>query len=653
MTERKRDLLRPTIRRMLSQLVLVLGACSPQSCPDNQVTIPTIFDTGESDLTSSPQTLRVPLGGTGAVTLTATASITVSKPLAVVPGILVTLPTQVLAMGATTSAIVTVDGSATIGGIDMFPIATGTSSGLAVNHYGTLIMRLEVIEPFSIATAVAVSGRAGQVISRQVIVDKTSGFTAPLSLSFTGLPPGATAVFGAVPPEQTSSVPYTVTTLSTTVADTYNVRIVATGNGITRSAPVALTIEPPLASPDFSLQLLTSTLTVAASGTYTVDMSLPRNASVTDNIELSISGLPSGVTASFAPASVSGTTARLTLVSTNAAAIAQKSVIITGVASGLTRTATLLLTVLPPPNFALSATPSLVILHGVVTPAVPVTTRLSIARTGMVGDIILDAVGLPQGVSVVFSPGTVRDTTSTLSFSSNGTAAPATYSVTIRGSSAGLLRSTIVELKMESADGDFTAEFRPPTATFQQGETGTLSLSLSRTGALVDAPITLTAVTGPPALQMIPLPPTVSGVAFVSFIVSSTIPAGSYPLTVNATGGFLTRQTTATINVIPRTPDFSLSPTPSQFELPRAEFTPFLIVVTARGGFTGPIQFSAVNPLPGNMNIEFVTNPTSAGFVTVRLYASPNVTPDTYVIRFTGTSGNLVRTVDVRVIVKP
>ncbi|MBC8086539.1 MAG: hypothetical protein H7Z40_04695 [Phycisphaerae bacterium] len=125
-------------------------------------------------------------------------------------------------------------------------------------------------------------------------------------------------------------------------------------------------------------------------------------------------------------------------------------------------------------------------------------------------------------------------------------------------------------------------------------------------------------------------------------------------MTITATGVGLTRTASTNSNIIfPPPPGFRLSANPSQFQFARGAITPFTIGINRISGFAGIVTMSAVNPLPGNMIIEFVPFTGSIDLIRVNMYASPNVNPGTYVIPFTGTSGALTVTINITVIVDP
>ena len=638
------------VRRILLITFGTAIACGYGRCPndplqDNAIQVDPTLD-------ASPNPVTVPQGGSAIVALRAASTTGVSSagPTA---GLHPDISNQTIVSGTSANVTINADGTTSLGRHDNVRL---TESFTYFRHNVTNVsyatVNVDVVEAFTMATTPAVTGRAGQTVRGQVSITRTPGFTAPMTLSLTGLPTGSTPVFGTVPPDATSSVPYTFTAPADTPPRVYMAQLTATGNAVTRSVPVTFTIDAPLPTPELSLQLSATALSMQSSATATVDITINKNAGVTDDVALSASELPDGVTATFAPAAVSGRASQLTLTSTSARAVTNRTVTISATANGVTRTAALTLTVLPP-DFTITALPAAVSLQGTVTQ--PVISELMIGRTGLPDPVSLTATGVPSGVMVSITPASTTLNAALVKFTADGTAIPGLYPITITGTGAGLVRSATIALTVLPLPGNLTAGFRPSAYTIAQGETVTLTLDLLRTGSLVGVPLVIATVAAPPfALVTLPSAPVTGGLTFVTLVVGSLTPPNNYPLTISATGGTLVRQATATITVIPpRAPDFTLSAFPSTWTLPRGEFTPFSIIVNKVGGFNAPITFSALNPLPGNMIIEYVTNPTSAEFATVRVYASPNVAPGSYTVAFTGTSGALSHVLNVTVVVQP
>ena len=183
---------------------------------------------------------------------------------------------------------------------------------------------------------------------------------------------------------------------------------------------------------NYSLLAAPATLTVNQGASSTDTVSILRANGFTGAVALSVSGLPSGVTASIVPATTTDSSATLTLTASYAAALGASTVTINGTGTPGARTTTLNLTVAAPvvADFALTATPATL----TVTRGTSNTTQIAIARSGGFADAVtLSATGLPDGVTGTFSPNPATGTASTLTLSATSTAALGATSVTISG----------------------------------------------------------------------------------------------------------------------------------------------------------------------------------------------------------------------------
>src|SRR4029077_229242 len=186
----------------------------------------------------------------------------------------------------------------------------------------------------------------------------------------------------------------------------------------------------PASGPNFALSASPSSVTLiqGASGTSAITIT-PEN-SFSGNVSLSISGLPSGVTASFNPSSAASAST-LTLASSAAAAVGTFTMTVTGSSGSLTNQTNITLTVNPTGSYTLSASPnSLSILQGTNG----ISTITVTPQNGFNGNVVLSASGLPSGVTASFNPGTTT-TTSTLTLAASSIAATGNVTVTVTGAS--------------------------------------------------------------------------------------------------------------------------------------------------------------------------------------------------------------------------
>jgi len=165
------------------------------------------------------------------------------------------------------------------------------------------------------------------------------GFAGSVSLSASGLPSGVTASFN--PSSTSTSSVLTLSASNTATAGTATVTITGTSGSLTNSTNLTLTVN---GAPDFALSAAPSSvsLTQGSSGASTIMVTLQNG--FTGSVNLSASGMPSGVNAFLTPSSTTGTS-KLTLAASSTSAVGGFTITITGASGNLTHTASVTLTV--------------------------------------------------------------------------------------------------------------------------------------------------------------------------------------------------------------------------------------------------------------------------------------------------------------------
>ncbi len=183
-----------------------------------------------------------------------------------------------------------------------------------------------------------VQGNSG---ASTITVTPSNGFNGSVSLSASGLPAGVTASFN--PASTTSTSTLTLTASSTATTGTATVTVTGTSGSLSHTTTIALTVNAP-AQPDYTLSASPSSLTVVQGNSGASTVTVNKINGFSGTVALSASGLPSGVTASFNPASTTSTST-LTLTASSTATTGPATVTVTGVSGSLTHTTTISLTV--------------------------------------------------------------------------------------------------------------------------------------------------------------------------------------------------------------------------------------------------------------------------------------------------------------------
>src|SRR5271155_2572394 len=195
------------------------------------------------------------------------------------------------------------------------------------------------------ASPASVSVLQGKSGSSTVTTTVSGGFDSAVTLSESGQPAGVTVSLStstfAAPGSGSSTV--TLAVAATTAIGTYPITITATGGGITHTATISLTVTAPVTgSFTISVSPTSGYLDQGQSGYAVVTTTVTGNFS--SAVLLSASGVPSGVTVTFSPASIaapgSGTSEMLLTVSRNAPT-GTYPITITGTGGGITQTTVL------------------------------------------------------------------------------------------------------------------------------------------------------------------------------------------------------------------------------------------------------------------------------------------------------------------------
>lgn len=156
-------------------------------------------------------------------------------------------------------------------------------------------------------------------------------------------------------------------------------------------------------SPSITLTLDTADTELMRGGEVQVEVALTRTGGATADVELSVTGLPINVSASFSPATLSGTTSTstLTLSSTAAATEGSYALSVSGVGTGLASSALLRLDVASLEVKGRAVLP----LNGGPMEGVAVRSQSKTTVTDADGAFILSGLSIPYDLAVWYTPG--------------------------------------------------------------------------------------------------------------------------------------------------------------------------------------------------------------------------------------------------------
>jgi hypothetical protein len=324
---------------------------------------------------------------------------------------------------------------------------TGTSGSLTHSATVTLVVTSAGSANFSISgSPSSQTVTAGNQTSYTASVTPSGGFTGSVTVSVSGLPSGANAMFSPNPITGGSwSSTVSVTTSSTTATGSYTLTIKGTSGSLNRSTTVTLVVTS-AGSANFSISASPSSQTVTAGNRTSYTATVTPSGGFTGNVNMSASGLPSGANATFSPNSIAGGSGNSTMsvtTSTNTPT-GTYTLTITGTSGSLTHSTTVALVV---NGFSISVSPS----SRTVTRGNSTTYTVTVTSiNGFTGGVTFSARGLPSGSSAGFNPSSVTaHGTSTVTVSTTSSTSTGTFNLRIRGSSGGVTHSTTVQLVVQ------------------------------------------------------------------------------------------------------------------------------------------------------------------------------------------------------------
>jgi hypothetical protein len=388
-----------------------------------------------------------------------------------------------------------------------------------------------------------------------------------------------------------------------------------------------------------AVALSASTASVTQGTNTSVTVTVTRT-NFTDAVQLSAENLPTGVTATFSPATLTGnaTSSTVTLAASTGASPATTSITVRARAAGLDdATAAVSLTVAPAPAFTLtlsSATAS-------IAQGASGTVNVTLARTNFAGPVNLTASGVPAGATATFAPASPAGDASVLTIAT-GTAAPGTYPIIVTGTAAGMTdRTATVTLTISGPSPAYTLAVG--TLSMEQGTSATTNVTLSRTNFAGEVSLTVSGLPSGATGTFAPNPTTTS--ASVLTVAGGTALPGTYTVTVTGTAPGLADRTATFTLTITASSSYTITPAASTLSIAQNGSASVSIGIS-RSNFTGSVSL-AVSGLPSGATASFSVNPVSGDASVLTINAGTAATGN-YPLTITGTaSGTSDRTATV------
>ncbi len=189
------------------------------------------------------------------------------------------------------------------------------------------------------------AGVAGQTVSLNATT--LNGFKGSVNVSLNGLPTGVTASPSTLTLTAVTAQSITLTAAPNAAAGMATITVTGTSGSLSHTATVVLTVSAAAPAPDFTLTVAPTSLALTAgTAAQTVSVTATPLNGFTDQVSVSLSGLPTGVNASPSTLTLMpSATQSVTLTAVASAAAGNATVTFTATSGSLSHAATLQLTV--------------------------------------------------------------------------------------------------------------------------------------------------------------------------------------------------------------------------------------------------------------------------------------------------------------------
>ena len=394
-----------------------------------------------------------------------------------------------------------------------------------------------------------------------VTVKAIDGFSKDVNLSVEGLPTGATGVFRPNPLPVTGEAKLDIATIAGVVPGTYSLTIKGTAGEKTRSAEVTLEIRGTAPEPDFELSADPGLRTIDQGETtfYTVTVKALNGFSA--DVNLSVEGLPTGVTGVFQPNPLPVTGEAKLEITTTAETVPGTYVFtIKGTAGEKTRSTQVTLEIrekAPEPDFTLEAEPKEQILY----PGESVDFDLFLTSINNFSSQVQLYIGdLPKGVTGSFQPGIVKPTAQAKLTIGTSTGTPVgSYTIKVTAKGGGIIRLQKLTLTVKEipVEPEFEIKAAPALQTLYRGETAAYTVTLTAiNGFAKEVTLDVSGVPAGTAASFDKTSVTPDGEAKLQVTTTANTPLGDHVLTITGRGG--EKEHAATVKLSVQCRDFSV-----------------------------------------------------------------------------------------------
>ncbi|HZR47529.1 MAG TPA: hypothetical protein VFA47_12530, partial [Candidatus Manganitrophaceae bacterium] len=322
------------------------------------------------------------------------------------------------------------------------------------------------------------------------------------------------------------------------------------------------------AKPDFSLSASPGSAILLAGNQASATVSISPQNGFNSTVNFSCSTPNATVACTVALPAVStlavgSASPVLTVTTQGLTPVGSYSIVVNGISGDLLRQTTFMVTVQPPPDFKLSASPaSAAAVAGNAASSSIILTSLN----GFNSATALTCAASNPTLSCSLTPASAAPpaggtVSSTLNVATQASTPAGSYSVTVSGASGGLLRQTVFALTVQPPP-DFKLTAALASVTVTAGNAASSSIILTSLNGF-NAATGLTCAASNPAVTCSLAPASVTPPAggtvssTLTLATQSSTPAGSYSVTVSGTSATLLRQATVALTVQAATLSFT------------------------------------------------------------------------------------------------
>jgi hypothetical protein len=393
---------------------------------------------------------------------------------------------------------------------------------------------------------------AGANTSYTITINPLYGSTYDVALSLAGLPNGVTSTFvPAIVPAANGTSLLSVNSTSSAVPSTYSLTLTGSAtNGIIHSAPLTLIINP--ATADFSGDITPGGQLIAAGQTAAFLVSVSPVNGFTGDVTLSVSGAPAGSILSFNPPVIIGGSGSSVLTVTPAANAPSGLSILTigGTSGSLSHSGKRELNVNNSADFSGFVSPTV---NTVVAGQRAAYTVNVTSLNGYTGATTLSLSGLPANTTSRLTPAMVMGGagTSSLLITTTPSTPPGSYTLTLSGQSGSDVKSTAIQLNVNSSPGDFGGSITPTSQNVTAGTDAIYTVSIVPNGGFTgNVSLSLSNLPSGAGTSFSPNNVVSGGSGSASFTISTTgVAPGTYSIVVTGTSGGITHSGAITLTV--------------------------------------------------------------------------------------------------------